>query len=93
MTCPVCHRDPCTCLETGYGPMTPGDWVESLNTSLQDLAYGKAFEEKRVMGFAGVRWANAWEAMEEASVSPQCNEEGRSWQREPTSRTSASRSE
>lgn len=75
MICPVCQQDPCTCLDTFYGPMTPDDWVDSLNASLQDLAYGKELEDNQVMGFAGVRWATAWEALAAAGVIPQWNEE------------------
>jgi hypothetical protein len=79
MKCPVCHCDLCTCLETFYGPLTSDDWVESLNTSLQDLADGKELEDNKAMGMAGVRQATAWEALEEAGVTPQWDEESRRW--------------
>lgn len=67
-------------MEDFYGPLTAEDWLDSLNASYEDLAYGKEREDNQIQGFAGVRHENAWEALKEAGVYPQWNEDTGKWE-------------
>jgi hypothetical protein len=81
MDCLVCHSDPCTCLDTlANRPVTSADWVDSLNASVQDLAYGKELEDSQIMGGAGVRYATARDALDEAGVVLRWDEGDGKWE-------------